>query len=76
MRKITSVSITERLQDLIDKYELSPSECLRIGVIVSIYEKGIGFNNPRNAERSELLKQEKEKALEFHKQQIKLLGGV
>jgi len=75
MRKITSVSITEELQDLMDKYGLSPSECLRIGVIISVYEKGKGFSNPRNAERLELLKLEKLKALEFHRQQIKLLGG-
>ena len=75
MRKITTLSITEQLSDLMKKYDLSPSECLRIGVIISVYEKGKGFSNPRNAERLELLRLEKIKALEFHRQQIKLLGG-
>jgi hypothetical protein len=75
MRRITTLSITKQLSDLMKKYKLSPSECLRIGVIISVYEKGKGFNNPGNAERLELLRLEKLKALEFHRQQIKLLGG-
>jgi len=54
---VSSVSITRPFKKLIDEYEISPTDALRRGVAVTLYDRGITkFQTPLNEKRSEFVK--------------------
>lgn len=51
---VTSVSVSKPFLDLIKEYNLSPTECFRRGVAVTLADSGISpYANPLNKERWE-----------------------
>lgn len=70
--RITSVSVTDDLYNLIKAHNLSPTEIFRRGVAVSLAELGVPpYNNSLNIRRIEELKSFYE--LEEYKQLFKML---
>lgn len=79
---ITSVSVSEEFQKLIAQYNLSPTECFRRGIAVTLFDLGVGmYQSEKNEERSrymhEYLKKisedEKEKEMEKDVDRLKEL---
>lgn len=59
---ITSVSVSKEFQELVDKYDLSPTEVFRRGVAVTLYDMGVlKYNTELNRERSFFVKDFMEK---------------
>lgn len=57
LTKVTSVSVSKFFRDLVDKYQLSPTEVFRRGVAVTLYDLGVEqYNTPTNSARSEYVK--------------------
>jgi len=55
---ITSVSVSKEFRDIVDEYNLSPTEVFRRGVAVMLFDLGIrNYQNPKNEERSIFVKQ-------------------
>jgi len=60
--KVTSVSVSERFRAFIDDYNLSPSDCFRKGVAVTLCDLGVGmYQSEKNEERSKYVKEFMEK---------------
>lgn len=54
--EVTSVSVSEEFRKLIDQYNLSPTECFRRGVAVTLYDLGVGmYQSSKNEERSKFM---------------------
>ena len=54
--KITSVSVSEEFQKLIAQYNLSPTECFRRGIAVTLCDLGVGmYQSQKNEERSKYM---------------------
>ena len=54
----TSVSVSKEFQKLVDKYELSPTECFRRGVAVTLHDMGVGqYQSEINKQRSDYVKE-------------------
>lgn len=52
MTKTTSVSVSDKFYELLDRYHLSPTECFRRGVAVTLADMGeMPYDNPNNRER-------------------------
>ena len=50
--KVTSVSVSKRFLEFIKEYDLSPTECFRRGVAVSLFDLGVGvYQSEKNGER-------------------------
>ena len=50
--KITSVSVSNEFQKLIAQYNLSPTECFRRGIAVTLCDLGVGmYQSQKNEER-------------------------
>lgn len=71
---VTSVSVSNNFREMISQHNLSPTECFRRGVAVTLYDLGVAmYQSDRNKERSkymhEFLKkiQEDEKHKEMEK---------
>lgn len=48
----TSVSISKRFGEFIREYDLSPTECLRRGIAVTLYDLGVSmYQSEKNKER-------------------------
>ena len=55
---INSASVSKEFQDLIERYDLSPTECFRKGVAVSLCELGYDrYDNPMNRKRLNQIKE-------------------
>lgn len=49
---VTSVSVSEQFQKLLAEYNLSPTECFRRGVAVTLCDLGIGmYQSQKNEDR-------------------------
>ena len=49
---VTSVSVSAEFQKLIAQYDLSPTECFRRGVAVTLFDLGIGmYQSQKNEDR-------------------------
>lgn len=49
---VSSVSISKEFKKLIDEYNISPTECFRRGVAVTLCDLGVGmYQSPKNEER-------------------------
>ena len=54
--QITSVSVSEEFQKLIAQYNLSPTECFRRGIAVTLFDLGVGmYQSTKNEERSKFM---------------------
>lgn len=52
LTKITSVSVSNEFVEIVDRYNLSPTEVFRKGVAVNLCDMGIEqYNTPLNIER-------------------------
>ena len=50
--KITSVSVSKKFQDMIDEYNLSPTECFRRGIAVTLFDLSVGmYQSQKNQDR-------------------------
>ena len=50
--KITSVSVSKKFQDLMEQYNMSPTECFRRGVAVTLCDLGVGmYQSEKNETR-------------------------
>lgn len=55
--KVTSVSVSPFMSELLEKYKFSPTEVFRRGMAVSLYDLGINeFINEKNKERLKYVK--------------------
>jgi len=54
---ITSVSVTKDFKEILDNYDISPTEAFRRGVAVILYDLGVTkYQSDLNARRSEFIK--------------------
>lgn len=54
----TSVSVSKEFSKLISQFNLSPTECFRRGVAVTLYDLGVAmYQSEKNKERSEYMKE-------------------
>jgi len=55
--QIRAISVSNEFSEMIEKYNLSPTEIFRVGMAVTLYEIGESpYNNQKNRERYEILK--------------------
>jgi len=79
---VTSVSVSKEFQKLIAQYNLSPTECFRRGIAVTLFDLGVGmYQSAKNEERSRymhefLQKIEHEENLKKEYQQMKLFEDI
>ena len=53
---VTSVSVSKEFQKLIDQYNISPTECFRKGVAVTLFDLGVAmYQSEKNEERSKYM---------------------
>jgi len=53
---VTSVSVSKEFVKIIDQHNLSPTECFRRGVAVTLCDLGVGmYQSPKNEERSKFM---------------------
>jgi len=65
---ITSVSVSKKFRELLDNFQLSPTEVFRKGVAVSLFDEGVvRYNTPLNNKRSEFVKEFMQKIKEDEK---------
>ena len=49
---VTSVSVSKEFAKLIEQYDLSPTECFRRGIAVTLFDLGVAmYQSPKNQER-------------------------
>jgi len=57
LTKVTSVSVSEEFKDIVERYELSPTEVFRRGVAVTLADMDIPpYNTPMNNKRLEAVR--------------------
>jgi len=82
MTKITSVSVSNRFQDFIEEYDISPTEAFRKGIAVTLFDLGVPtYQSDKNKERlnyvQKFLKElDKDEELEKEYNQIKLFLAI
>ena len=55
---ITSVSVSKEFNKLVKLYDLSPTECFRRGMAVTLFDLGVEmYQSPKNKERSAYMKE-------------------
>jgi hypothetical protein len=55
---ITSISLTKEFRSLLEKYKISPSEAMRKGIAIELYERGVGhYMTEKNRVRSSQIKE-------------------
>lgn len=69
------VSITEEQDDLIDKYNLSPSEIFRKGLIIELYELDGRYANETQKRRFDFIENIRQEMITFLENKIKELKG-
>lgn len=53
---VTSVSVSREFAKIIDQHNLSPTECFRRGIAVTLCDLGVGmYQSPKNEERSKFM---------------------
>ena len=53
---VTSVSLSKEFSKLVEQYNLSPTECMRRGIAVTLCDLGVGmYQSPKNEERSKFM---------------------
>jgi hypothetical protein len=53
---VTSVSVSKEFQKLISQYDLSPTECFRRGVAVTLFDMGVAmYQSEKNENRSKYM---------------------
>jgi hypothetical protein len=72
---ITSIRIPREFIKIIEQNDLKLIEVFRIGMIVSMYDLGIGFDNDLIRSRSVLVKQAEKELIDFHERKLKELKG-
>ena len=56
--KISSISMSDEFADIVNQYNLSPTECFRKGVAVSLYDMGISkYDTETNEKRSKYVQE-------------------
>ena len=66
---VTSVSVSDEFQKLISQYNLSPTECFRRGVAVTLFDLGVGmYQGTKNEERSKFMHEFLQKISDDEKQ--------
>jgi len=54
--KVTSVSVSKQFSKLIEEFDLSPTECFRRGIAVTLCDLGVSmYQSPKNEERSKYM---------------------
>lgn len=75
---VTSVSVSEEFRKLIEQYDLSPTECFRRGVAVTLFDLGVGmYQSPKNEQRFKFMEEflrklDEDEKLKKEYEQIKL----
>lgn len=65
---VTSVSVSKEFNNLLSEYNMSPTECFRRGVAVTLCDLGVGmYQSPKNEERLKYVKEFLAKIDEDHK---------
>ncbi|MFW5895595.1 MAG: hypothetical protein ACOCT9_02505 [archaeon] len=78
----TSVSVSRKFYNFIEEYDLSPTECFRRGVAVTLYDLGIAmYQSDKNKERhkyvQEFLKRlDKDQEMKYQYKQIRLFEEI
>jgi len=55
--KVTSVSVSRKFQQLLDEYNISPTEAFRRGVAVTLFDLGVTqYQSEKNRDRYEYVK--------------------
>ena len=50
---VTSVSVSKEFAKLIEQYNISPTECFRKGVAVTLFDLGVGmYQSQKNEDRA------------------------
>ena len=53
---VTSVSVSKKFQDMIAEYNLSPTECFRRGIAVTLFDLGVGmYQSQKNEDRAKFM---------------------
>lgn len=79
---VTSVSISKEFEQLITQYNLSPTECFRRGVAVTLFDLGVGmYQSQKNEERSKFMhefleKLEKDEQMKKEFENMKLFDEI
>ena len=79
---VTSISVSKEFQKLIEQYNLSPTECFRRGVAVTLYDLGVGmYQSNKNEERSKFMhefleKLEKDEQLKKEFENMKMFEEI
>jgi hypothetical protein len=56
--QVTSVSVSKEFSKIIAQHNLSPTECFRRGVAVTLCDLGVGmYQSPKNEERSKFMQE-------------------
>lgn len=64
-RVITSVSISNEMNQMIKEFKISPTEVFRVGMAVTLAEMGFAnYRTPLNESRIQLMKENKDKVME------------
>ena len=80
--KITSVSVSKKFQQLIEEHNMSPTECFRRGIAVTLCDLGVGmYQSEKNEVRSKFMhefleKLEADENLKKEYEQMKLFEEI
>ena len=81
--RITSVSVSKEFNELIERYNLSPTEIFRKGIAVSLYDLGVeDYRTPLNEKRIKYsedffrLLERSEKMSNFFDRLLKVAEGI
>lgn len=54
--QVTSVSVSKEFAKIIEQHNLSPTECFRRGIAVTLCDLGVGmYQSPKNEQRSKFM---------------------
>jgi len=79
---VTSVSVSKEFQKIIEQHNLSPTECFRRGVAVTLCDLGVGmYQSPKNEERSKFMyeflqKMESDKKMQQEYKKMQLFEDI
>ena len=79
---VTSVSVSKEFAKIIEQHNLSPTECFRRGMAVTLCDLGVGmYQSPKNEERSKFMyeflqKMESDKKMQQEYKKMQLFEDI
>lgn len=80
--QVTSVSVSKEFAKIIEQHNLSPTECFRRGIAVTLCDLGVGmYQSPKNEERSKFMHEfmerlEKDEKMQQEYEKMKLFDEI